>query len=311
MLELDSEQQAAVDYEGSTAVIAGPGSGKTRTLVAKAEKLFSQGASLACLTFTRAAAAEMRVRMPGIEASTIHSYCHNAMGWTGNYESLLVKYLEGAYGDKYDWLLVDEVQDLNEQEWAVVMSLKGKYIFAVGDPKQSIYGFNEAMGLKAFHSLRELDCKTFQLRNNYRSCPDVVRILETIYKRGLVSTSVKETGLTAVLARTNDQVREISDCFKAAGIGFTVRRGGSERAARKEENHGSDKLKVMTCHCSKGLEFDKVVLYNWEPHNLFYSRYSEGDEEMNLFYVAAARASKEFRQAWSLEKLKQEVGNGT
>lgn len=45
-MELDKEQQEVVDYDGSTFVVAGPGSGKTRTLTEKARKLYNSGENL-------------------------------------------------------------------------------------------------------------------------------------------------------------------------------------------------------------------------------------------------------------------------
>lgn len=282
---LDKEQQAVVDYEGSCFLIAGPGSGKTRTLVAKAEKLWGESKDLICLTFTRAAAKELRERMDGIQAQTIHSFCHGEVGWVGNYDKLLYAYLGKSEKYKYEWVLVDEVQDLTDEELGVVLSIVGDKLFAVGDPYQSIYGWNGALGMEVFGRLGEL--KEFKLTNNYRSNPKMVGFLNSIYSRELVSSGLVENGLTAVLCRTNHAVWEACQALEEESIGYTVRIGSSELKEKKEEYHGSDKLKVMTCHCSKGLEFDNVVLFNWFPERFW-------GEEKNLYYVAVARASKNF-----------------
>ena len=80
-MELDEEQRYVVDSNESMVVVAGPGSGKTRMLTEKARKVFNSEESLLCLTFTRSAAREMASRVPGIPASTIHSYCCGRVGW--------------------------------------------------------------------------------------------------------------------------------------------------------------------------------------------------------------------------------------
>jgi DNA helicase II / ATP-dependent DNA helicase PcrA len=83
--DLDEEQRNAVEApEFAIAVLAGPGSGKTRTLAHRARHLLrGAGASRALLlTFTNKAAAEMKTRALGtaivssdrIEASTFHGF---------------------------------------------------------------------------------------------------------------------------------------------------------------------------------------------------------------------------------------------
>lgn len=65
--ELNQEQQAAVlAQEKNVLVLAGAGSGKTRTIVERVAHLLENGASgyeIVCTTFTRAAAGEMRTRL--------------------------------------------------------------------------------------------------------------------------------------------------------------------------------------------------------------------------------------------------------
>lgn len=296
-LDLDEEQRVVVDLDDSCMVIAGPGSGKTRTLVAKAEKLW-QAHDIICLTFTRAAARELRERMPGIRAQTIHSYCYGEIGWPGNYDKLLPKFLVKDSKEEFDWVLVDEVQDLTEEELEVVLSLRGKKLFAVGDPYQSIYGWNGALGMGIFKKLEGII--PFELKNNYRSCKKIVGWLNSVYERELVSKNTVSNGLTAILCRTNSSVFEVTQILLEASVGFTVRVGTNEGNQKREEDFGDDKLKVMTCHCSKGLEFDNVIVYNWVPEPFW-------GEEKNLYYVSISRASQNYSEANS-ESLLNTLG---
>ncbi|KUN55475.1 hypothetical protein AQJ46_49465 [Streptomyces canus] len=87
--ELHPTQRAAVVHPGSVVLRAGPGSGKTRTLVARAAYLLETQISafrgVACITYTNAAADEIRrrvlkrgVRADGrITCSTVHAFCLN------------------------------------------------------------------------------------------------------------------------------------------------------------------------------------------------------------------------------------------
>jgi len=297
-MDLDKEQQEVVDYNESALCIAGPGSGKTRVLTEKARKLFNSGENLLCLTFTRSAAREMQNRVPGVPASTIHSFCCGLVGWkeSWGYPGLLWRTLMYKERPRFDWICIDEVQDLNPEEMDVVLSLVGGRIFAVGDPYQSIYGFQGAMGLRVIDLLKKLNCKRIDLHNNYRSCPEVVSRLERIYKRNLVSREVKENGLTAVLCRTNDDVFLVSKHLQSISIPHTLRLSVEYLDNKEKVIGGESNLRVMTIHQSKGLEFDRVVLFNWFPN-------IDQEEEMRVYYVCIARASRLFKEAFGLEEL--------
>lgn len=306
MVGLDGEQRAVVECEDSQVCIAGPGSGKTRVLTEKARRVLNSGESLLCLTFTRAAAREMGSRVQGVPAGTIHSYCFGRVGWKSRwgYPGLLYRYLQEGDEDKYDWVLVDEVQDLNELEMDVVFSLIGNKVFAVGDPYQSIYGFQGAMGPRAVRLFEKLGCRRVELRNNYRSCEEVVDRLNKVYRRELKSVNVKGNGLTFVLCRTNDDVFSLSEELADWGIGHKVRLSkeyGDDREYGKGVSGRDSKIKVMTIHQSKGLEADRVFLYGWKPEEWM------GEEEERVYYVGMSRASKEYYEVGNVGELVRQL----
>jgi DNA helicase II / ATP-dependent DNA helicase PcrA len=87
--ELDEKQRQAVIHTGSTVVTAGPGSGKTKTLVTKVGVLLQADVSpnqgVACITFTNQAANEVSRRLARLgvhegsrlSCGTVHSWCLN------------------------------------------------------------------------------------------------------------------------------------------------------------------------------------------------------------------------------------------
>ena len=89
--ELTSRQRRPVLHVGSSAVQAGPGSGKTRVLVAKAAYLLETAVAepqrIACITFTRSAALEIRERSTKLAPAasrriwcgTVHGFCLNVI----------------------------------------------------------------------------------------------------------------------------------------------------------------------------------------------------------------------------------------
>ena len=52
--------------------------------------------------------------------------------------------LARAYRDKFDWVYIDEYQDVNQLQDKIFAIIGGDHRFMVGDIKQSIYGFREA-----------------------------------------------------------------------------------------------------------------------------------------------------------------------
>jgi superfamily I DNA/RNA helicase len=86
-------------------------------------------------------------------------------------------YVRNALAAKFPWLVVDEYQDLGlplHRIVTVLIDLAGVRVFAVGDPDQSIYGFNGARPefLDAIAARR--DVRAFRLRINYRCRQNII-----------------------------------------------------------------------------------------------------------------------------------------
>jgi len=296
-LKLDEEQQRAAESEGSVAVIAGPGSGKTRTLVAKAElESKKNNQRILALTFTRNAAQEIRSRAPKLDASTIHSLCFRHLGkFPGDYESLLDEFLLSHHKPKYDLILIDEFQDLTDKELKVVLSVTkpSSRLFFVGDNNQAIFGYCDAEGSQ----ISKTRIKKIYLTKNYRSSTAILDRLEKINPMGL--KAVQRNGNyrikgTAVLFRENSQMDAVAYKMMELEYNFTIRKRGlkypGEVIGDPEEARD---LILSTIHCSKGREWQRVFCWDWGMRLL----------EKNLYYVAVARASREFRLINSISEL--------
>lgn len=73
-------------------------------------------------------------------------------------------------------MLVDEMQDTNPLQWALLEPLKDKTsLFCVGDDAQSIYGFRGA-DFENIHHFKERvpDAQIFKLEKNYRSTQEIL-----------------------------------------------------------------------------------------------------------------------------------------
>ena len=251
---LNDEQRRAVESPArALAVVAGPGTGKTFTLVERIVRLLETGARpshVTAVTFTNQAARELRERLESrlgarkakqLHIGTFHALCLRLLDdrpLLGEESALEVLYglpelgkrapraalraisavkngmscadagvdeaLVNAYqarlrelgardlddllldalaaaapaDGRFDHLLVDEFQDINAVQRALVRhwSATGESLFVIGDPDQSIYGFRGA-DANCFESLRAdlPELETIPLTVNYRSAPDILR----------------------------------------------------------------------------------------------------------------------------------------
>src|SRR5215469_11222659 len=107
----DEFQQAAIEAPTPALIVAGPGSGKTSTLIGRAEyliaKLGVQPQHILALTFSRKAAGEMQERLQTIldagsilpTVSTFHAFCAELLRTHGN-----------LVGLRQDFTFVDDVE---------------------------------------------------------------------------------------------------------------------------------------------------------------------------------------------------------
>jgi DNA helicase-2/ATP-dependent DNA helicase PcrA len=248
---LDPEQRAAATRQaGPLLIVAGPGTGKTRTLTHRIahlvrERGIAPGKCLA-ITFTRRAAEEMRERLgellpehaAKITVTTFHGLGamilreqHERAGLSPHFRiveeketakttesarageaagqeprdngkdqndgidekdtvdfqdllelpvQLLTKEpdLAAGYRDRWQWISVDEYQDVDETQYALLrlLSAEDGNLTAIGDPDQAIYSFRGAdVGFFLRFTSDFPGATTVQLTRNYRSSQTIVR----------------------------------------------------------------------------------------------------------------------------------------
>ena len=200
---------------------------------------------------------------------------------------------------KYDHILIDEYQDVNSTQIQLVDVLGSANIFAVGDPRQSIYGWRGSdirylLGFKEKYPGSQL----LMLADNYRSSPAIVTLInESIKEMGLLDlkSAVVESGRMGevqllqfateslefefvinkiisstiprkeifVLARTNKQLVELSGLLQARRISHILR---SDELRKTIEGSEQD-ITLATIHAIKGLEAEMVFVIGCTQNN--------------------------------------------
>ncbi|HEY5805938.1 MAG TPA: ATP-dependent helicase [Candidatus Saccharimonadales bacterium] len=108
---------------------------------------------------------------------------------------------------RYRYVLVDEFQDTNHLQYAILKMLMGHdNIFVIGDPNQSIYGFRGA-GSGIFDEFKTdfPDHTEITLTINYRSVPQIVQLSNALFRDapGLTPHS-EDSGLARAVQVLNE-----------------------------------------------------------------------------------------------------------
>ncbi|MDR0912469.1 MAG: ATP-dependent helicase [Methanobrevibacter sp.] len=101
------------------------------------------------------------------------------------------------YRTIYKYICVDEAQDLNNLQYEFINLLSGGKIniTMVGDPNQSIYGFNKSSSsLMEDNFILDYDPEIFELNENYRSSKEIINAARKIEKSFEINGNCKFDG---------------------------------------------------------------------------------------------------------------------
>ena len=226
-LKNPTQRQIVTDErEQNVLVLAGPGSGKTRVLVHRIAYLIrvrrEHPRGILALAYNRHAAIEIRRRLAdlvgdearGVIVLTCHALAMRLVGasFTARAErpgqevfrEVMHQAVTLLRGDGlppedadeqrerllsgFRWILVDEYQDINAEQYALIAALAGRTLededrkltlFAVGDDDQNIYAFNGA----SVEFIRRFEAdygpKPAFLTDNYRSTGHIIAAANT------------------------------------------------------------------------------------------------------------------------------------
>lgn len=356
---LNSEQYSVVKASPlqNQRILAGAGSGKTTTITARIayliEKCSISADKILLTTFSRAAAEEMQIRVArlcgttGILAGTFHAIAARVLKdhspdsihdqpFVDEFPNRFLTWLGTSKGitwaKKFRSVIVDEVQDINEIQWQIIYTFytvnPNCCLTIVGDDAQNIYTWrgSSVKYLFEFHNY-VANCKDFQLRTNYRSTPQIVRIANSVMRfiptlpfkdrmtagRNIINGQNPEVHFfyraadenkwiaeqiagiysnhpkmsIAVLARNNSSLFKIEEYLHKQGLLYNLY---TQYNPDRSCTHFR-RITLATIHAAKGLEWDQVFLMNCHDDCLP-SRKNEEDliSERRLFYVAVTRA---------------------
>lgn len=194
---------------------------------------------------------------------------------------------------KFKHILVDEFQDLNKVQYELLKLLGAENNFAVGDPRQAIYGWRGSEVKYVIDYPKEFTpCEVISLNKNYRSNSDIVSVfnevikpmklddleannkvennslylieqdnekLERIFVAEAIKKSENKNNEIFVLARTNRILDNFADTFSQMGIDYVVK---SEEDYKQEVEPTENQVILATVHSIKGMEAKEVYVVN-------------------------------------------------
>ncbi len=84
--------------------------------------------------------------------------------------------------EKYQFMFVDEYQDVNPVQEQILSSIADRQIFLVGDAKQAIYGFRGSRSVYFKMKTQELE-HALPLTKNFRSAPAILGCVNRVFQR--------------------------------------------------------------------------------------------------------------------------------
>jgi DNA helicase-2/ATP-dependent DNA helicase PcrA len=124
--------------------------------------------------------------------------------------------LADLYRRLYQFVCIDEAQDMNEAQYAVICALCSdgyKNVMMVGDPRQSIYGFNTSGPEYMERFGVEFAAKRIELTANYRSSRAVVKVAQLQDPNYMVAMQLPIEGSVTILVGQDeqDEAKQIAD----------------------------------------------------------------------------------------------------
>ncbi len=218
---LSEDQKAVYDspLNQSTLVSAGPGSGKTHTLLLRLARLIHEEnvspSKILVLAYNRAVVTEVKSRLRQLfetlgyrdlsrrlRVFTFHGLIRYVLGDEVDPDDLdegegdpwadtFIEYIENRPGrvgmhlspETIQYIFVDEFQDITEERYKILRWIAGdsSNVTAIGDPDQSIYGYERAANGQARSALpfferfeEDFDAEEYRITDNFRSLPDIV-----------------------------------------------------------------------------------------------------------------------------------------
>lgn len=301
--DLTSHQRLALDEKNAIALSGGPGTGKTVVSLWRHIRNYElNNIKSLLLTYTKTLEFYLKqtARIKDYNAS---EYIDRTLRWTSNPTG------------NFDEIIIDEAQDVECERYDVIKNHTDLVSYGA-DEAQSVYYHN----CSTIDELRGLffNNKEYELANNFRNSKEILLFTKSVFPEFYIPHNVvesaplkerkpyvQELGWDNFEGKVIDEIIEITEDFsdETHNIGILL-----PSKAQVDKYYESLELKttcskyhnkmpnfeklgrihITTYKSAKGLEFDTVILPNFDNYNYFIDNYDNFSE--NDYYVALTRA---------------------
>lgn len=219
--------------------------------------------------------------------------------------------LKQKINNQFKYIIVDEYQDTSKNNFELINLLINRQkpnLYVTGDDRQNIFSFRgtDLSYIVKFKKYFKRINKTV-LKYNYRSNKEIVKISSKFIKKNKFQTSKKQKSVKGkgglvkghIVSEYKEEMKQLkviieNELTKTNDIAILYRnnfQGNDIKRIFKDNNLHNylQKLKLMTMHSSKGLEFDSVIITGIND-KIIPSSNTNIEEERRLMYVAMTRA---------------------
>jgi DNA helicase-2/ATP-dependent DNA helicase PcrA len=114
--------------------------------------------------------------------------------------------IQEYYKNLFEYIFVDELQDINLAQYRLLSLLYKNHIFFTGDEDQAIYGWRGADKELIYRAAKDYkDIKIFLLTTSFRLPPNILTIANNLMKRDATVIPAKHNGNVVVYAAKSEQ----------------------------------------------------------------------------------------------------------
>ncbi|WP_303754185.1 UvrD-helicase domain-containing protein [Enterococcus sp. S86.2] len=210
------------------------------------------------------------------------------------------RFIQASSLSRMQYVLVDEVQDYTPAQIFLLSQLfKASRFTLVGDSNQAIFNTNTDFAtIAAIFETSKRQVTRYDLLNSYRSSGAITAVFQQLAAQEnftIVPVRPKGKAVTVKhLAKLSDLRNIINEMKPVTIITKTQKEADDltkwwqgQNAALKKEAKARAEVTILPISLAKGLEFDRVILYNTTKENY------ANDRERKMLYTAASRGMQE------------------